>query len=188
MTDSSFTSNKVPPIRFWLSIYVLLLLFSASCGLGQQSSNEPSALIPECQEELGERSFSHERFDRIATTLENSYRDERYHFFSEQATLLAWHLSPERALNEESTVGKALIAIDFEDFSSLTYEQCLEDYGVEVPQEVHAENLRIIDRYNTIVSYCHSLPDRYRPEPGMFAGTCGDYMPGPNGDTSDVER
>ena len=123
------------------------------------------------------------RFDRIAATLENSYRGERYHYFSEQASKVAWHMAPERALDEESTVGAALFAFDFEGFSSLTYAQCLEDYGVEVPQEVHAENLRIIDRYNTIVSYCESLPDRYQPEPGMFAGTCGDYMPSQDGDT-----
>ena len=188
MTNFPSVSIRVTPIDCRLLICVFLLLFSVSCGLGQQSSNEPPALIPECQAELEERSFSHGRFDRIATTLENSYHEERYHFFSEHATSFAWHLAPERTLNEESTVGEALIAIDLEDFSSLTYEQCLEDYGVEVPQEVHAESQRIIDRYNTIVSYCHSLPDRYQPEPGMFAGTCGDHMPGPNGDTSDVER
>lgn len=184
MTNTSSTFNTSFATLALLSIFVLLGVFSASCSFGQQSSSEPSALIPECQAELEERSFSHERFDRIATALENSYSDERYHYFSEQATLLAWHVAPERALNEESTVGEAaLFALDFEGFSSLTYLQCLEDYGVEIPQEVHAENRRIIDRYNTIVSYCESLPDRYQPEPGMFAGTCGDYMPSPDGDT-----
>ena len=183
MTDTSSPFNTSFATLAWLSVFVLLSISSTSCSFGQQSSSESSALIPECHAELEERSFSHERFDRIATALENSHRDERYHYFSEQASKVAWHLAPERALDEESTVGEALFGFDSKGFSSLTYIQCLEDYGVEVPQEVHAENRRIIDRYNTIVSYCESLPDRYQPEPGMFAETCGDYMPSPDEDT-----
>ena len=188
MRNFTATSIRVTAIGYRLSMCVLLLLLSASCGLQRQSSNEPSALIPECQAELEERSFSHGRFDRIAATLEDTYEDKRYNFFSKNATLSAWHSAPERALKEESTVGAALFAIDFDDFSPLTYEQCLEDYGIAIPQQVHDENRMIIERYNTIVSYCRSLPDRYQPEPGMFAGTCGDYISESTNDANNVER